>query len=439
MGKFRYSPQDTTLTCLSLVFFLVDIVLDIWAVVNFYQEESYVSLSVLILLLVVSSFLVQAFSWLWYRYEESERDPKEKLKNQTKVQKCFSRRQIKLLHVFQLGIYFRQAGVLEMFFCGHCSQFNDSEGFTVYMAHDLSMLRFFETFWESAPQLVLMITIMLQQGNLHHFTVLKAVGSMAAIALSVTMYHRSMRSFLLEKQKQHVISSVVYFLWNLLLLSSRLTALALFASVLPCFIFTHFLCSWLVLFFFFWRSKTEPFMSSTCGEWLYRATVGLIWYFDWFNALKGRTRYKTMVYHGYMLLDISLLCSVWCWKKITDPPSSKVAQLYAVVAAVSVVAVYILGLFLKMIYYWCFHPNLSKEQLKGEDTKRSQEQHLRFSSVEDVVDMPTPASKDGDKDMDDDTMTRCFYADDRSKPAQPVPEIKRCNKRMRMLAENFYS
>ncbi|XP_010778507.1 XK-related protein 8-like [Notothenia coriiceps] len=257
---------------------------------------------------------------------------------------------------------------------------------------------------------------------------------MSAIALSVTMYHRSMRSFLPDKEKQQLISSVVYFLWNLLLISSRLTALALFASVLPCFIFTHFLCSWLVLFFFLWRSKTD-FMSSPCGEWLYRATVALIWYFDWFNAFKGGTRCKTMVYHGYILVDISVLCSLWCWKMITDPPLFEVQLPYAVIAVVTVVAVYILGLVLKIIYYRCYHPNLSKEELKGDDTKGPPvDKRLMICEIpsEDVVDL----SKD---DLEDNVRFRDLNDEGRSNPAKPATEIKRCNKRMRKLAENFYS
>ncbi|KAF3834319.1 hypothetical protein F7725_025523 [Dissostichus mawsoni] len=49
-----------------------------------------------------------------------------------------------------------------------------------------------------------------------------------------------------------------------------------------------------------------------------------------------------MVYHGYILVDISVLCSLWCWKMMTDPPLFEVQLPYAVIAAVTVVAVYIL-------------------------------------------------------------------------------------------------
>ncbi|XP_013769153.1 uncharacterized protein LOC102198644 [Pundamilia nyererei] len=53
---------------------------------------------------------------------------------------------------------------------------------------------------------------------------LKAVGSASAIAFNVTAYHRSLRSFLPAKENQNITSSVIYFMWILVLFSSRLTA-----------------------------------------------------------------------------------------------------------------------------------------------------------------------------------------------------------------------
>lgn len=407
MGNFKYLCVDFLFTCLGLVFLLLDIVLDILAAVSFYQEKAYVCLSMLVLFLVVSSVLVQAFSWLWYSYEDFQR--------WTKVEKYLSLTQLKLLHVLQLGIYFRHAGVVEVSVQSLTLKPSSSEGLAVFLSHDLSMLRLIETFSESAPQLVLMLTIFLQQGQLDVVTVLKAIGSASAIAFTVTTYHRSLRSFLPDKEKQEISSSVVYFIWNLLLISSRLTALALFASVLPCFIFTHFFCSWLVLFFFAWQAKTD-FMDSPLGEWLYRATIGLIWYFHWFNVVDGRTRDRTLLYHGYILLDICFLCGLWCWKIRTE-----MTEFYVIGLAVSVVVVYILGLLFKILYYRCYHPNLSKEQLKGGTPEQA------FAADETDFPFIVAIIMNGDTDISD-----------RSLPSPPAPDIK-LNKRMRKLAENFYS
>ncbi|KAK9526555.1 hypothetical protein VZT92_015248 [Zoarces viviparus] len=433
MGVFKFSPEDFLFTCLGLVLLLLDIVLDIVAVWDFYREEDYATLCILLLLLVGSSVLVQAFSWLWYSYEDEDQ-------RQTTVDKCLSPFMLKFLHVLQLGMYLRHAGVVELSLCRSSSDIR--EAVAVYQSHDLSMLRLIETFSESAPQLVLMLTIMLQSGELGPVTVLKACGSASAIAFSVTMYHRSLRSFLPDKEKQRMMSSAVYFLWNLLLISSRLAALALFASVLPCFVFAHFFCSWIVLFFFAWWSETD-FMDSPCGEWLYRATVGLIWYFDWFNVADGRTRYRTLLYHGYMLVDIFLLCSLWCWKMSPDPPYLEIPPLYAVITAVSVVAAYILGLLLKMLYYRCYHPNLAKEELKGDATVGQGPTMLTTFSG----DEPDSSISSAANEVPEEIHLQCISLNEdldtdvanRSGPGAPAPDLKRCNKRMRKLAENFYS
>ncbi|KAI3358779.1 hypothetical protein L3Q82_015180 [Scortum barcoo] len=447
MGMFKYSPFDFVLTCMGLLLQLLDIVLDVYAAVTFYQEKAYVSLSVLVLCLVCSSvllclsarpLLVQAFSWLWYTYEDFRRE--------TRVEQCLSPRLLWVLHVLQLGIYFRlykprilqelwHAGVVEISVPILSSQTRDppAQGVAAFLNHDLSMLRFIETFSESAPQFVLMLTIILQEGHFDLVIVAKTIASASAIAFSVTMYHRSMRSFLSEKKKQQIDSSLGYFFWNLLLISSRLTALALFASVFPCFIFTHFLCSWAVLCFVAWRCKTD-FMNSACGERLYRVTVGLIWYFSWFNVVKGRTLYRILLYHTYMLIDISVLCSVWYWKVSSEPTNLKISPLYAFIIAV--VAAYVLGLVFKLIYYQCCHPNVAKENLQGDVGEKP---------LGDVTDF-APSSP-GEECVGNTLMLRAFIATEctdtdfgfQSGPSQPAPETKRYNKRMRKLAENFYS
>ncbi|XP_060948961.1 XK-related protein 8-like [Limanda limanda] len=419
---FKYRPVDFLFTCLGLVFLLLDIVLDIYAAVSFYQEKEYACLGVLLLFLLGSSVLGQLYSWLWYSYENFRRE--------TKVERCLRLWQLHLLHVLQLGIYFRHAGVVEA--SVHSFLTRSPLPMAVFLTHDLSMLKLFEAFSEGTPQLVLMLTIILQRGQLDPVTVLKALGSVAAIAISVTMYHRSLRSFLPEKMDQRLASSVVYFIWNVLFIASRVVALALFASVLPCFIFSHFFCSWLVLFFFAWRSKTS-FMDSPGAEWLYRATVGLIWYFNWFNVAEGSTRTRILLYHGYKLADISLLCGLWCWKTTTEPSHSGITLFYAVITAVSVVSFYFLGLLFKIIYYKYHHPNLDREQMTGVSTGMAQNGD----------EAPVGKSPSGDE-VD---LTLILYSAslesvvaDRCGPRtpSPPPSAGRCNNRMRKMANNFY-
>uniref|UniRef100_A0A8C6TTI0 XK-related protein n=1 Tax=Neogobius melanostomus TaxID=47308 RepID=A0A8C6TTI0_9GOBI len=415
MPVFRFSRLDFFLTCLGLISLLLDVALDAWAVVEFFKQQEWVRLGLLVFFLLGSSLLVQAYSWLWYKYEDFER--------QTRVERAAGRTTLKALHVLQLGTYIRHMGVVEVAvqnFCFSRGRGMDPGDVAVYLSHDVAMLRIVETFSESVPQLVLMVTTNIQRGHLDAVTVLKSVGSALAVSFCVTSYHRSLRHFLKDKRKQNKASSVVYFLWNLLLIAPRVAALSLFASVLPCFVIPHFLCSWALLVFCAWRAKTS-FMDEACGERLYRATVGLIWYFSWFNVSEGRTLWRTLLYHVFILSDIALLCGLWFWKSNPDIRNFNYEHL---IAFFCIVFVYVLGLLLKTFYYHCFHPNVTKDELKTEEPfMELQAEEVCIGSVRDVR----------TKDFADETDMVEF----RSAPAPPA-SIK-VNKRMMKLANNFYS
>lgn len=64
----------------------------------------------------------------------------------------------------------RHLGVLEMSTLGCCCQDLDSNDVAVELSHDLCMLRLIEAFSESAPQIVLWLTIILQDGELDFIT-----------------------------------------------------------------------------------------------------------------------------------------------------------------------------------------------------------------------------------------------------------------------------
>ncbi len=161
--------------------------------------------------------------------------------------------------------------------------------------------------------------------------------STTSIAWMVVDYHRSLRSFLPDKDKQGWLSSVVYFFWNLFLIGPRVAAVALFASVLPCFIAAHFLLLWLVFVIWAWRQGTD-FMDSPAGERLYRAIIGLIWYFSWFNVADGDTRDRSLIYHTFIIIDTSILLTTWWLYR-----DAEMTQSYAFSLIISIPALLCLG------------------------------------------------------------------------------------------------
>ncbi|KAK7898211.1 hypothetical protein WMY93_019064 [Mugilogobius chulae] len=279
-SKFSYLRFFSTIT--GLVLTLLDIILDVVTAVYFYKDQDYIRLGLLIGFLVASSVLVQIYSWLFYKYEDFQRD--------TQVEKKPSLKLLKILHFLQLGTYLRHMGVMEVS-VGKYLAFKGKApdpGDVVFLSHDVVMLRIVQAFSESLPQIVLMVTTNIQRGHMDTILVLKAVVSALVVSFTVLSYHRSLRSFLEHRQKQTYISSGIYCLWNFLLMAARVSALSLFASVLPRYIPLHFACSWIVLFICVWRCQTD-FMDSKAGEILHRCTMALVWYFNWLNVNQGKT------------------------------------------------------------------------------------------------------------------------------------------------------
>lgn len=295
---------------------------------------------------------------------------------------------------------------------------------TVFLNHDLSMLRLFEAFSENAPQLVLMIALTVEMQIIQFFTVAKIVGSLSSLSLSVLSYHRNMRAFLVDKTKMRWSSSVMYFLWNLFLIGPRVMCLALFASVLPCYVAAHFLSLWTLLVVWAWWQNTD-FMDSGAGERLYRATVGLIWYFSWFNVASGSTKLYGMIYHVAMGVDNVLLLGLWWWWRSVESARLGPLAMKPFLLVGVLVIIYITGILLKLLYYWKCHPNKPDLEIGAAEEDEN-------SETEPQAPLRRPA---------------CVI-DSRESPAPPpepsVPPVTRRNltglqKRMKLMAENFYN
>ncbi|KAM9434517.1 XK-related protein 8-like [Clarias gariepinus] len=142
----------------SLLIFVVDIVLDLWAVVCLYEEQKYFSMGLLIFLLLSSSVLLQIFSWIWYS------DPSKH--QESKIETFISIHSLMApVHIFQLGVFLRFAAVMEISIRRFKQNVRKEN-----LNHDLSMLRLFEAFSESAPQLVLMTSLIMETQEMEPFT-----------------------------------------------------------------------------------------------------------------------------------------------------------------------------------------------------------------------------------------------------------------------------
>ncbi|EDL80647.1 rCG31354, partial [Rattus norvegicus] len=151
---------DVVIGLVSTLSFLLDLVADLWAVVQYVLVGRYLWAALVVVLLGQASVLLQLFSWLWLTA-----DPTELHQLQP------SRRFLALLHLLQLGYLYR---------CLHgmrqglsmCCQEVPSEcdlAYADFLSLDISMLRLFESFLEATPQLTLVLAIVLQSGNAEYY------------------------------------------------------------------------------------------------------------------------------------------------------------------------------------------------------------------------------------------------------------------------------
>ncbi|XP_052439742.1 XK-related protein 8 [Carassius gibelio] len=359
----KYSLLDFVFTLIGVCTFLFDVGSDLCVAKEFYTHGEFVWCGVFVGFMLISSVVVQLFSWFWLQYDRGLKDFESQASAGNLVLFSGAKR-VKLLlflHVCQLGFFIRHITAIWQGFRVWRRKGCGSE-YAVYMTHDLSMLRLIETFCESAPQLTLMMYIILRSDHARLVQYVSVGASTTSVAWMVVDYHRSLRSFLPDKDNQGWLSSVVYFFWNLFLIGPRVASVALFASVLPCFIAAHFLLLWPILVLWAWRQGTN-FMDSPAGERLYRATIGLIWYFSWFNVAEGDTRDRSLIYHIFIITDTSILLTTWWLYR-----DAEMTQSYAFSLIISIPLCYVLGLSLKVLYYCCFHPKLWRPADSGKAT-----------------------------------------------------------------------
>uniref|UniRef100_A0A8D2CSR6 XK-related protein n=1 Tax=Sciurus vulgaris TaxID=55149 RepID=A0A8D2CSR6_SCIVU len=334
--------RDLVLGVLGTAAFLLDLGADLWAAGQYALSGRYLWAALVLALLVLASVALQLFSWIWLRA-----DPAGLHESQP------PRRCLALLHFLQLGYLYRCLQGLRQGL-SVWQQEVPSEfdlAYADFLSLDISMLRLFETFLETTPQLTLVLAIMLQSGRAEYYQWVSICTSFLGISWALLDYHRALRTCLPSKPLLSLGSSVIYFLWNLLLLWPRVLAVALFSALFPDYVALHFLGLWLVLLLWIWLQGTD-FMPDPVSEWLYRATVATILYFSWFNVSEGHTRGRATIHLAFLLSDSVLLSVTWVTHS-TWLPGEIPLQMWLPVGGVCL----LLGLALRLIYYRWLHPS----------------------------------------------------------------------------------
>ncbi|NXI70354.1 XKR7 protein, partial [Anseranas semipalmata] len=222
----------------------------------------------------------------------------------------------------------------------------------MFESADISMLRLLETFLKSAPQLVLQLSIMVQQNSIEPLQGLSASASLVSLAWMIASYQKVLRDSREDKMPMSYKGAVVQILWHLFTIAARAIAFALFASVFQLYFGIFIVTHWCIMTFWIIQGETD-FCMSKWEEIIYNMVVGIIYIFCWFNVKEGRSRYRMCIYYVITLSENAALTVLWFLYYDRKTTSDFDALILVCVVSSS----FALGIFFMFIYYCLLHPN----------------------------------------------------------------------------------
>lgn len=235
------------------------------------------------------------------------------------------------------------------------------------------MLRLFEAYLESAPQLVLQLYILAYHRRVKTEsdirTAVTAAISLVSLAWSIVAYTSALRDVMFCK----ISWTGIFFqiLWRLFMLASRITSFVLFASFYSVWLFVAVGIHWLIMFLFL-VMQYSTFCADVggnvnpCKEVCYDGIIAFVYNFSFFNISEGSTRIKIVLFYTITFIEGTVFVALWYPHR-------------ALFGNVSYAAIslffggFAVGIFFMIIYYQFYHPNISK---KGFCFKKGEHLHL---------------------------------------------------------------
>ena len=155
------------------------------------------------------------------------------------------------------------------------------------------------------------------------------------------------------------VGSLLYFIWRLFMLTSRILALAVFASHFTRFVFVivgiHFAASYVLL----WRQECEYFEGEPIKQKVFRFAIAYVHIFCFF-PLEGKNTRK-WGYPFYILVLIENSAMVLLWNFLTS-----YGLKFRIAMLTTEWVTFVVGIVSLCLFYRCFHPSLNTDET-GQD------------------------------------------------------------------------
>lgn len=378
-SDLQYTKLRWLLTIAGLFLYVADIWTDICLTVTFYEEEHHLWAGLTLGFSVLGLLISQIFSFAWYWDDMNDFliNPKGKA-----TIAGLSKRGLVITHVLGLGVIIRYYHLLKKGFAvlwTNNHSFTEEESMEKHknlfcMATDLSMLKLFETFLESAPQLLLQVYIvLLGHRDVSIFQYLSMAFSFISIAWSLVDYRRCLRRSLPHvSEMPSGLPTLVYLLYKLCTISSLILSYSLYL-ILSTYTTVALSIVWLLMTI--WTNILQTnFCSSRVLELIYRLVVGVILTFTFFNVKGHNTKVAMGIYY-----------STFCVINIVSPillsllmPQFNEKTILAV--DLMILGCIFLGLFCLVLYYVLLHPSVKQsdtDEVDGLSKENNSERRMR--------------------------------------------------------------
>ncbi|XP_071448225.1 XK-related protein 7-like [Hetaerina americana] len=355
-SSYKVTLWDITWVVFSIGSHVLDVAFDIYVAINFYLLAQTHFFIWTVIFIVVPSLSTTFISARWY-VGDYKNNPEKKSPLKTWIIRC-------LALVLQLAPTLRYAESLNYAIKSRrYRKKNDKEKERYYCElmlkedSDAALLRVVECFLESAPQLVLQLSILMYKNpkdySFHEMLQwASTVMSLVSLAWALASYQRSLRYPQKNKNNISYKGMAFQFLWHLMVIVSRVTALSCLASKFPQWLILG--CVIHIIFFTIYLHFKGP--EGACGgsilwDGALCLLLAAIYIFTGIHTRDGDSRhFYSLLYSVYAMENIALVIVWFCFV------ASQVPKFLIWLIPVASIGLFILGLCFMIMYYLYFHP-----------------------------------------------------------------------------------
>ena len=343
-----------------------DVGSDIYVAITYYQKEDYWWFRITIALVILPGIVVNIFSFRgnWYISNEEAKI--------FKVLTC----------VFQLFVIQQYCEALKRWKrmnwgigapqpcnednydtceCKNCKRYFEKKKQCADYDRNLALTRYIEAFAESAPQWCLQFYIMLRQWSFPCITIASTVFSLLSMAWSITLVEKTGKIDNNPTMTFPKRSLIVFSLWQLDILVSRLSAIVIFAYVFRSYVFIVIGIHWTAVIVVILIDVYHDDNHDRCWALLrfFFTSYPLLFHFStvtrelMFENFSKKTMLN-VIYCSIFFLENVIMVSFSVWYEPTSTPH---IELLAKIVLPLAFGTFPIGLLFCGLYYNFFHPS----------------------------------------------------------------------------------